>query len=345
LLSKKSRLIMKSLRIHGIGDFRLHDEPIPSPDYNEVLIRVKAVGICGSDIHWVADGTTGETSLETPLVLGHEFGGVVEGGNLDGLRVAVDPQVPCDTCEYCLQGNPNLCPDHDFAGHPPHDGALREYMAWPMKAVVPIPDSISDEDAAVLEPLGVAIHTVDLGHVKPGMAVGVYGCGPIGLLAIQVARAAGASEIIATDILPHRLDAAKAMGADRVYLASPLGGERTPILTDTHREGVDVALEVAGENAAVETAIETVKPGGRVVLCGIPTVNEISFKASSARRKGLSIMMVRRMKHVYPRAIRMVEAGQVDVRSVVSHQFSLEQAVQAFELAQQRQGLKIIINP
>jgi L-iditol 2-dehydrogenase len=336
---------MKSLRIHGIGDFRLHDEPIPTPSYNEVLIRVKAVGICGSDIHWASDGSTGETTLNKPLVLGHEFGGVVEGGNMDGLRVAVDPNVPCDTCEYCLHGHPNLCPDHDFAGHPPHDGALREFMAWPMKAVIPIPDFISDEDAAVLEPLGVAIHTVDLGHIRPGMIVGVYGCGPIGLLTIQVARAAGASEIIATDVLPHRLEAAKAMGANRVYLASPQGDERMPILVDTHKEGVDVAFEAAGENVAVETAIETAKPGGRVVLCGIPAVNEISFKASSARRKGLSIMMVRRMKHVYPRAIKMVEVGQVDVRSVVSHRFSLEQASQAFDLALQRQGLKIIINP
>jgi len=218
-------------------------------------------------------------------------------------------------------------------------------MAWPLKALIPIPDVISDEDAAVLEPLGVAIHTVDLGHIKPGMSVGVYGCGPIGLLTIQMARVAGASEIVATDVLPHRLEAAKEMGAHRVYLASSEGDERAPILADTHREGVNVTFEVAGEGAAVETAVETAKPGGRVVLCGIPSINEISFKASTARRKGLSIMMVRRMKHVYPRAIKLVESGQVDVRSVVSHRFPLEQASEAFALAQKREGLKIIINP
>jgi L-iditol 2-dehydrogenase len=337
--------MMKSLRIHAVGDLRLHEEPKPEISYDEALVRVKAVGICGSDIHWHADGGTGETRISEPFVLGHEFGGVVEGGAMDGLRVAVDPNIPCDTCEFCLAGYPNLCPDHYFAGHPPTDGALREYIAWPMKALIPIPDSISDEDAAVLEPLGVAIHTVDLGHIKPGMIVGVYGCGPIGLLTIQVARAAGASEIIATDVLPHRLEVAKEMGADQVYLASPQGDERLPILTDTHRLGVDVAFEVAGENAAVETAIETTKPGGRVVLCGIPAVDQISFKASTARRKGLSIMMVRRMGHVYPRAIKMVEAGQVDLRSVVTHRFSLGQASAAFETAQKREGLKIIINP
>jgi L-iditol 2-dehydrogenase len=336
---------MKALRIHGIDDLRLHEEEIPKPDYDEALVRVKAVGICGSDIHWYADGGTGEAGITIPFVLGHEFGGVVEGGSLDGLRVAVDPAVPCDTCEYCLEGKPNLCPDHYFAGHAPHDGALQEYIAWPMKTMVPVSDHFSDEDIAVLEPLGVAIHTVDLGHIKPGMTVGVYGCGPIGLLTIQVARAAGASEIFATDILPHRLEAARELGADKVVQATPEGDERAKILADTHKDGVDVAFEVAGENVAVETAVETAKPGGRVVLCGIPAENQVSFKASTARRKGLSIMMVRRMKHVYPRAIKMVEAGQVDVRSVVSHRFPLEQAAEAFELAKKREGLKIIINP
>ena len=336
---------MKSLRLHGINDLRLHDEPIPTPEFDEALLRVGAVGICGSDIHWHTDGGTGEEGISAPFVLGHEFGGVVEGGSLDGLRVAVDPAVPCDTCEYCLDGKPNLCPDHYFAGHAPHDGALREYMTWPMKTMVPVSDRFSDEDIAVLEPLGVAIHTVDLGHIKPGMTVGVYGCGPIGLLTIQIARAAGASEIIATDVLSHRVEAAKEMGADRVFLASPTGDERAKILSATHKDGVDVALEIAGENAAVETAIETAKPGGRVVLCGIPTVNEISFNAASARRKGLSIMMVRRMKHVYARAIKMVESGQVDLRSIVSHRFPLENATEAFYLAQKREGLKIIINP
>jgi L-iditol 2-dehydrogenase len=336
---------MKSLLLHGTNDLRLHEVPVPTPEYDEALLRVMAVGICGSDIHWHVDGGTGEDKISTPFVLGHEFGGIVEGGSLNGLRVAVDPAVPCETCEYCINGKSNLCPDHYFAGHVPHDGALREYMTWPMKNMVPVSNLFSYEDIAMLEPLGVAIHTVDLGHIKTGMTVGIYGCGPIGLLAIQVARAAGASEIIATDVLQHRIDAAKDFGADRVFLASMDGDERSQILSVTHKDGVDVALEIAGENAAVETAIETAKPGGRVVLCGIPADNRTSFNAAVARRNGLSIMMVRRMKHVYPRAIKMVESGQIDVRSVVSHQFPLEQAEQAFDLARKREGLKIIINP
>ncbi len=336
---------MKSLRLHGINDLRFHDEPVPTPEYDQVLIKVKAVGVCASDIHWVEEGTTGDDVITTPFVLGHEFGGVIEGSGMDGVRVAVEPTVSCDTCEFCLEGNPNLCPDHYFAGQAPHDGALREYMAWSLKFVIPIPDYISDEEAAVLEPLGVAIHTVDLGKVKPGMTVGVYGCGPIGLLTIQMARVAGASEIIATDLLPHRLEAAKEMGATQVLPATPEGDERTPILRATHNLGVNVAFEVAGENTAVETAIETVKPGGRVVLCGIPSVNQTSFRASTARRKGLTIKMVRRMKHTYPRAIKLVETGQVDVKSIISHQFPLAEAQQAFEVAQNREGLKVVINP
>ncbi len=336
---------MKSLRLHAVGDLRFHEEPIPEPHFDEALIQVKAVGICASDIHWVEDGTTGDEAITTPFVLGHEFGGVVVSGDLTGTRVAVDPTVPCDTCEYCLRGDPNLCPDHYFAGQSPHDGALREYMAWPLKAIVPIPDTITDEAAAILEPLGVAIHTVDLGKIKPGMTVGVYGCGPIGLLTIQMARVAGASEIIATDILPHRLEAAKAMGAQRTFPASPEGHERARIMAATHQDGVDVAFEVAGENAAVETAIETAKPGSRVVLCGIPSNNQTSFRASTARRKGLTIKMVRRMKHTYPRAIKLVESGQVDVSSVVSHRFPLDQALEAFELARLHAGIKIIVNP
>jgi L-iditol 2-dehydrogenase len=218
-------------------------------------------------------------------------------------------------------------------------------MAWPMKVIIPIPDSISYEEAAVLEPLGVAIHTVDLGKIKPGMTVGVYGCGPIGLLTIQMARVAGASEILATDLLPHRLEAAKELGAHNTYLASPSGDERGAIMGDTHRMGVDVAFETAGENAAVETAIQTVKPGGRVVLCGIPANNQTSFKASTARRKGLTIKMVRRMKHTYPRAIKLVQTGQVDVRAIISHRFPLDQALTAFDVARQREGLKVIVNP
>lgn len=333
---------MKVVRLHGIGDLRTGEEPVPAARQGETLLKVKAVGICGSDIHWFAEGTTGSARLGQPVILGHEFGGVIEEGELSGVRVAVDPMVSCGECEFCMEGNPNLCEDHVFAGQAPDDGALRQYMAWPVEYLHPIPDEISDEGAAMLEPLGVALHTVDLAKLKPGMTVGLYGCGPIGLLVIQLLKLSGAAGIIATDRLPHRLEAAKRMGATEVFEARE-GDEAAEIMQAVNQRGVDVAIEVAGENAAVETAVETCKPGGRVVLCGIPSDDLTSFKASAARRKGLTINVVRRMKHTYPRAIHLAASGLIDVEAVISHRFPLEESAAAFSFAEKRKGLKVMI--
>lgn len=335
---------MKALRLHGVGDMRLHDEPLPEPGPGESLLRVTAVGICGSDLHWFADAGIGDAKLSRPLVLGHEFAAVVESGPLKGQRVAVDPCIPCEECEWCLEGNPNLCPNHRFAGHGHDDGALRQYLAWPSRYLFPLPEAISDSEGAVLEAMGVAMHTFDLAHPKLGSTVGIFGCGPIGLLAIQLARLSGVAQIIATDILPHRLEAARAMGATHTFTASH-GAEVAEIMAATHNRGVDVAIEIAGENDAVEAAIGAAKLGGRVVLAGIPADNRTSFTAATARRKGLTIKMVRRMKLVYPRAIRLVAQGLVDVRSVITREFSLEQYQTAFSVAERREGLKIVIKP
>jgi len=336
---------MKVLRLHGVQDLRLHDEPVPNPKTGEVLVQVKAVGICGSDLHWFAGEGIGDARLERPLVLGHEFAGVVASGSRQGQRVAVDPCITCGKCEFCLQGDPNLCIAHTFAGHGMTDGSLREYLAWPEEFLIPISDGLTDEDGAMLEPLGVALHTVDLGHLRTGMTVGVFGCGPIGLLAIQLARLSGAVQVVATDRLPHRLEAAQAVGADLVIQAEPGSHESAAILDATKGRGVDVAFEIAGENDAVETAVAVAKPGGCVVLAGIPGEDHTSFTASVARRKGLTLRMVRRMKLTYPRAIHLVEKGLVDVRSIVTDCFPIDESLKAFKQANERQGLKIVINP
>jgi L-iditol 2-dehydrogenase len=335
---------MKVLRLHGIGDLRLHDEPEPVPGPGEVLLRVTAVGLCGSDLHWFAEAGIGDAQLQEPLVLGHEFAGVIESGERRGERVAVDPAVPCGACEFCLEGNPNFCSALRFAGHGTEDGALRQYMAWPAHCLYPLPNSLTDADGVMLEPLGVAIHAVELGHLKPGMTVGVFGCGPIGLLVLQLARAAGATHVMATEKLPHRLEAARSLGATAVFQATD-GRESAEILAATEGKGVDVAFEAAGENEAVETAIEAAKPGARVVLIGIPAEDRTAFTASTARRKGLTIKLTRRMKRVYPRAIRLVESGMVDVRPLVTHRFPLTEFDKAFSTAQRREGLKVIIEP
>jgi L-iditol 2-dehydrogenase len=216
-------------------------------------------------------------------------------------------------------------------------------MPWPAQFLHPLPDALTDADGAMLEPLGVAIHAVDLGQVKPGMSVGVFGCGPIGLLTLQVAKAAGATTLIAAELLPHRLEAARALGATAVLPAD--GCETDQILRLTSGKGVDVAFEATEENDGVEAAIEAVRPGGRVILVGIPGDDRTAFSASVARRKGLTIKLTRRMKHTYPRAIRLVESGLVDVRSLVTHRFPLADFDQAFSVAQRREGLKVIIKP
>lgn len=329
---------MKAIRLHGVGDLRCHEEPIPVAGPGEKLLQVKAVGICGSDLHWFAEQGIGDARLTRPLVLGHEFAAVTETGE----RVVADPASPCGKCEYCLRGHPNLCPKTVFAGHGERDGALSEFMTWDEKCFFTLPDPLTDEDGAMLEPLGVAIHAVDLAHLKTGMTVGVFGCGPIGLMIIQLARLSGAMNIVATDRLQHRVGAAKALGAQQAFLTDGRPNV-SPILAATGKRGVDVAFEVAGDQGAVEEAVAAVVPGGKVILAGIPPDDRISFPAATARRKGLTLKLVRRMKHTYPRAIELVSQGLVDVRSLVTHRFPLEQTAEAFALAARRDGLKVII--
>ncbi len=320
---------MNVVRLHGPGDLRQNDEPRPESGPGETLVRVMAVGICGSDLHWFGEAGIGDAKLQRPLVLGHEFAGVIAEGPQEGRRVAVDPAIPCQRCEFCLEGNPNLCEHMRFAGHGNEDGALREYIAWPDECLFPLPETLSDADGVMLEPLGVAIHTVDLAHLRVGMSVGVFGCGPIGLLIIQLARLAGAAQVLVTEPLPHRLETALQFGAKEWK-----PGQR-----------VDVAFEVAGQNEAVETAITAVKPGGTVLLAGIPAEDRTFFTASTARRKGLTLKLVRRMKFTYPRAMRLVENRQVDVSSLVTLSFPLSEAQEAFTVAQRREGLKVIVTP
>jgi L-iditol 2-dehydrogenase len=330
---------MKVLRLHNPGDLRLHEEPVPVPGEGEKLLHVTAVGICGSDLHWLNEAGIGDARLEKPLVLGHEFTALTE----EGLRVAVDPSITCGVCEYCKRGDPNLCINLIFAGHGSQDGALREQLAWPVRCLYPIPDAMSDADGVMLEPLGIAIHAVDLAHLKVGMSVGIFGCGPIGLLILQLARLAGASKVLATDILPHRVEAARLLGANETRLVNSSFSDREAAMLVG--QGLDVVFEAAGENAAVEMAVASAQPGGKVILVGIPSDDRTAFTASIARRKGLTLKLVRRMKLTYPRAIRLVESGKVDVRSIVTHTFSLEHAAEAFAVASRRDGLKIIITP
>jgi L-iditol 2-dehydrogenase len=304
---------MKAARLYTPGQIRVQDEPRPVPEHGEALVRVRAVGICGSDLHWFGEGGIGDAKLEHPLVLGHECAGITE----DGICVAMDPAIPCGRCEWCKRGDPNLCPEVRFAGHGDQDGALREWLCWPELHLHPLPDSLSAADGALLEPLGVALHAMDLAHLRTGMTVAVLGCGPIGLLLVQLAKLSGASRIIATDLHAHRLDAARSFGAQDLVQADR-GGELPKLISAVAGRGVDVAFEAAGEQSAVDVA-------------------------STARRNGLTIKMVRRMKHAYTRSIELAASGKIQLAQLVTHRFPLERVSEAMATAQRREGLKVMI--
>jgi len=329
------RALAAAARLHRTGDIRVADEPVPAMGDGEALVRVTAVGICGSDLHWWAEGAIGDATLAHPLVLGHEGAGEIAAGPRRGQRVAIDPAIPCEACRACRDGYRNLCYHIRFAGHGTTDGMLRAYMAWPAHLLHPLPDHVSDIAGAMLEPLGVALHALDLGHVPFGGRVAVAGCGPIGLLLVQLLRAAGTARVLAVEPLLHRRAAASACGADEV--AEPADG--------VSGYGGDVAFEVAGNDEAVRLAMESVRPGGRVVLAGIPDADMTAFPASLARRKGLTIAMVRRMNDVYPRAIGLAARGAVSLEPLVSRQVALADVAGAFAAAQRRTGLKVTVLP
>jgi L-iditol 2-dehydrogenase len=330
-------------RLHRVGDLRLAREPEPAPEPGASLLRVRAVGICGSDLHWWGAAGIGDAVLDHPLVLGHEGAGIIEDGPRRGQRVAIDPAIPCGSCRCCLDGHRNLCTAIAFAGHGGQDGLMREFVAWPSSRLHQLPDQLSDAEGAVLEPLGVAIHALDLGHLRIGGTAAVVGCGPIGLLLVQVLRSAGAVPVLAFDPLPHRRDAATRYGAETAVDSAEPGAVEA--LRELAPGGVDTAFEIAGTDEAVQLAMAAARPGGRVVLAGIPGDDFTRFRASVARRKGLTIAMVRRMNEVYPRAMSLAVRGQVDLGPLVTHRFPLAAAPEAFRLATQRRGLKVIIEP
>jgi L-iditol 2-dehydrogenase len=326
---------MRAARLYGAADLRVGEEPEPAVAGGQSLVRVTAVGICGSDLHWYSEGAIGDAALARPLVPGHEGAGEIADGPRRGERVAIDPAIPCERCRACRDGYRNLCYSIVFSGHGDTDGMMRELMPWPSHLLHPLPDSVSDAGGAMLEPLGVALWALDLGHLPFGGSVAVVGCGPIGLLLIQLLRTAGASRIVAVEPLAHRRESAARWGADEV--ATPQD--------DISDYGADVAFELAGNDDAVHIALESVRPGGRIVLGGIPGSDTTTFRASLARRKGLTIAMVRRMNEIYPRAIDLAARRVVELDPLVSSRSPLTDTAQAFAAAEQRAGLKTIIAP
>ncbi len=323
---------MRAARLHGMRDL-----PRPTPGPGQVLVKIAAVGVCGSDVHYYQDGRIGDQVITAPLVLGHECSAWVAetgpgvAGLTPGQLVAVEPAIPCGRCEPCLEGNLNLCLNMRFFGTPPIDGVFCEYTVVPAENCFPLPPGLTPEDGALLEPMGIALHSVGLAPLKAGQVVAVLGAGPIGLLIAAVARASGAGPIYMTEPLAARRQFALAYVADAVF--DPTTQDVVAeILAATGGRGVDVAYEAAGAPQTPNQAASITRRGGEVVIAGIPADDTMVMRAFTVRVKELTIRLVRRMRHTYPRAIRLVERGAVQLRPLVTHTFPLERIGAAFEL-------------
>lgn len=328
---------MKAAVLYGVKDLRVAEIDKPELGPGQVLVRVESVGICGSDVHFYRDGRIGEVVAREPQVLGHEFAGVVEEVGPDvttigpGMRVAVEPSFSCGECEFCNAGRYNVCPNQIFCGMPPGPGALAEYIAVPARFCFPVPDSVSPLEAAMIEPLAVGVHAVELSGLRPGETVAVLGQGPIGILTMQVARTCGAGTIFATEIIPERIEAAKLHGAD-VAIDAGTTDPVEAILDATNGRGVDITFEAAGAVETPQQALDITAPGGRIVLIGICPAEVVPLNLTAARRKEFVMKWCRRFCHDFPRSIVLVERRAVDVASLVTHRFPLDTVVDAFEL-------------
>lgn len=336
---------MRAARIHKPQDVRVETVPEPAPRDGELLLRVRTVGVCGSDLHYYREGSVGTMRLTGPTILGHEFSAEVadDRGAAHGLPrgtlVAVDPARPCGRCEWCLRGHQNLCSNVTFAGSPRLAGGLAEYHTAPPEALFPVPAGFDAATAAMLEPLGVAIFTLDLAHLRPMENVAIIGAGPIGQLLVQVARESGAGCVWAIDPIAYRAEAAKRAGADEA------GTDFTAVDRWSGGRGADVVLEATNSPTGPEHAVRCARVGGRVVLVGIPDGDRFSLTASEARHRALTLKWQRRMGHVYPRAIQMVQAGRVKFGPVMTHTFPLDRVPDAFRFqnAYQEGVLKTMI--
>jgi L-iditol 2-dehydrogenase len=338
---------MRTVRLHGAHDLRLHDEPRPAARPGEVLLRVSAVSVCGSDMHYYHEGGIGPAVIRAPMTPGHEFAAtVVDGtgeshGLADGTLVAVDPAQHCGRCEQCHAGYPNLCPNVRFLGSPGVDGGLAEYLSVPPGSLYPVPADFSPALTALLEPLGVALHALDVTKLRPMSGVTVLGAGPIGLMLMQVARVCGADHVRVVEPRAARRALALELGADSVH------EHYSEILDLTAGRGEDYVLEATTSPDAPEQAAQVARIGGRVTLVGIPDGDHFGMSAANARRKGLIIKLARRMGHVYPRAIELVRQGRVNIAPIATHHYPMNEAPTAFRDAHESPGgfLKAVIYP
>ncbi|CAL5869340.1 uncharacterized protein PFLUO_LOCUS3569 [Penicillium psychrofluorescens] len=342
-----------SFILEGIHQVKYEDRPVPElKNSHDVLINVKYTGICGSDVHYWEHGAIGQFVVKDPMVLGHESAGIVSqvGSEVTTLkvgdRVAMEPGISCRRCEPCKAGKYNLCENMAFAATPPYDGTLAKYYVLPEDFCYKLPEHLSLQEGALMEPLSVAVHIVRQASVSPGQSVVVFGAGPVGLLCCAVATAFGASKVVAVDIQQPRLDFAKQYAVTATFLP---GKESAMMNADRLKEenglgaGADVAIDASGAEPSVHTGIHVLRNGGTYVQGGMGR-SEIQFPIMAACSKELTLKgSFRYGSGDYKLAVGLVSSGKVDVKKLITGTVKFEEAEQAFKEVKAGKGIKTLI--
>ncbi len=329
---------MKTALLTAIRKIELLDTPEPGiTGPLDVKLRVLTVGVCGSDMHYYREGRIGDLVVEFPWALGHELSAIVEqiGDQVTrvqvGDMVAVDPLVWCGKCDQCKAGRVYTCRDQVFMGCPGQlGGAVSEYVVLPETCCYRVPDGMTPDQAAMVEPLSIAIWAVKLAGDIAGKSIAILGSGPIGLSVMMVLKAAGAGKVYMTDIRDYRCELATRLGAD--WTGNPETFDIVQAVSADQPPGVDIAFECAGEQSTSDQCCELIAPGGQVVLVGIHEVDRLSFDMNLMRRKEIRVQNVRRQSHCVDAAIEMIRSGAVNVDGLISHHFPIERSADAFEI-------------
>jgi L-iditol 2-dehydrogenase len=320
--------------MYGTHDVRLEEVPVPEPGPKEVLVEIRAVGVCGSDVHYYEEGRIGSFVVREPLILGHESMGTVvalgEGATKHevGERVTLEPGVPDGTCRECRAGRYNLCPNVRFFATPPIDGAFTNYVSIHQDFAFTLPDGLSDNAGALMEPLSVGIWACKKGEVTAGDHVLVTGAGPIGLLAMQVAFAQGATDVTVTDVADERLEIARRLGATRA-----LNVAREPL--DEAGVEADVLIECSGNERALGDGIRCVRPAGIVVVVGMGPNEETSVPLAFIQTREITLTGTFRYANTYPIAIDLAATGKVDLDAMVTSHYGLADTEEALQASRQ----------
>ncbi len=324
--------------LHGVRDLRLEQRPVPRPGPREVLIEIRSVGVCGSDVHYYEHGCIGDFVVAAPMILGHESSGVVRAvgsavSRLEvGQRVALEPGVPCGHCQQCQTGRYNLCPDVRFFATPPVDGTLTRYVTLSEDYAHPLPAELSDDAGAMIEPLSVAIWANRKAHTAPGARVLVTGAGPIGVLCALVAQASGASGVTITDVNATRLTLAANLGIATVAAAHSLA------------DAADILLECTGVASVVADGIGALEPAGIAVLVGMGAEAAQPLPVALIQARELTVTGTFRYANTYPAAIALAATGRVPLEDLVGARLTLEQSEEALQMGRTNPGvLKTIV--